>query len=234
MSKVDEVKNLAQSMVASYERRVLAIERIIEETYKMSEDSRKMREEIGPTLRENLAKSKSLRRRDFDNLMSGIYSQQSQREEEVKKTLMNFLREQKRVASELKDALAKNELGRVKKAESQIKERIGEVKKLLGNFRREQSEIGNNLRHFLQRNKSLRIKDFKEMVGRIQSRQEERGKEVRKLMIDAATQKRDRRGEIERMLADFHRESEDLASSWQSVITMLERKKENLYFGKEE
>ncbi len=220
-------------MVLSYENRVLAIERIIKETYRMLEGYKKVREEIGPALRENLAKSKSLRKRDFDNMMSGIHSQHLEREEELKKILTGFLKEQKRMVSELKDALAKNELERVKKAESQIKERVEEVEKLLKNFRREQSKTSADLGNLLQRNESLRIKDFKEMVGRVQSRQEERGKEVRQLIGDITIQRRDRKDEVEKMLADFRRESEDLASSWQNVVARMEGKRKNLYFRKE-
>ena len=223
MNKVREIKKTVEDIIAFYESRVLAIERIIEETYKMVEEFKKIREEIGPTLREDLAKSKSLRKKDFDKLMSGIYLQQSQREEEVKETLMDFLKEQKRAASELKDALVENELEGVRKTKFQIRERIEEVEKLLGNFRKEQTEIGANLHNFLQNNESLRIKDFKQMIGRIQLRQEER-EEVRKLVRDTTIQRRDRRGKVDRLLADFCRESEKLVCSWQSVVAMVERK----------
>jgi len=217
------MKKVVEDIVTFYKSRVLAIERIIEETYKMVEESKKVREEIGPTLREDLAKSKSLRKKDFDELMNRIYLQQSQRGEEVKEILMNFLKEQRIAASELEDALAKNKLEKVRKAEFRIGERVKEVEKILNNFRKEQTEIGASLHNFLQNNGSLRIKDFKQMIGRIQLRQKEKEEEeeVRKL----TTQRRDRRIEVDRMLADFCRESEELVSFWQGVVTMLEKEK---------
>lgn len=226
MNKLKEIKKGVEDIVAVYKNGILAIERIIDETYKMVEEFKKVREEIGPALRENLAKSRSLRKKDFDKLMSGIYLQQSQREKEFKQILMDFLKEQKKVASELEDALAKNEkneLKRVRKTEFQIGERIEEVEKLLGNFRKEQTEIGANLYNFLQNNESPRIKDFKHIIGRIQLRQKER-EEARKLMRDIPIQRGDRRSEADRMLADFCKETEELVSSWRSVVTMVEKK----------
>jgi hypothetical protein len=203
-------KNIVDQIVSSYETRIQSIGALFDTTHQVLEgfqdsllDTREEREKLNGELRENLAKNKSLRRKDFDRLMEGILLTQNEREKEVRNLLNSYLHEQKEMARDLrgslekfKDFLAKGEAQRVKEFQEMIKkilvkqdERKDEVTFKLKEFRKEQKVLSSKLRELLTKGRDLRIKDLKAMVKNFRvlskerlDRQEERRKEIRQLL----------------------------------------------------
>jgi hypothetical protein len=203
-------KNIVDQIVSSYETRIQSIGALFDTTHQVLQgfhdsllDTREEREKLNGELRENLAKNKSLRRKDFDRLMEGILLTQNEREKEVRNLLNSYLHEQKEMARDLrgslekfKDFLAKGEAQRVKEFQEMIKkilvkqdERKDEVTFKLKEFRKEQKVLSSKLRELLTKGRDLRIKDLKAMVKNFRvlskerlDRQEERRKEIRQLL----------------------------------------------------
>ncbi len=125
--KGEETRNLedlARDIVVSYDARVKVVGEIIEDTHRTMNDFRGKREDMSKELREVLAKSESLRRKDFDRMMADIVLKQNEREEQVKKMLADFRREEEMVAEKLRNLLKKGEGIRIK----DFKEMMVEIK----------------------------------------------------------------------------------------------------------
>ena len=113
MNITEQMKNLTEGVIASYEDRVSNIEGIFFNTHQLLGDYQKalfvLREErdlLTKELRDKLAKTESLRHKDFDQMMSSILNEQSEREKEVKTLLEEYVAEQKGLAKSLKESLS--------------------------------------------------------------------------------------------------------------------------------
>ncbi|MBI4684670.1 MAG: hypothetical protein HY755_05685 [Nitrospirae bacterium] len=209
------MKDIVNDMIFSYEARIQSMEAIFDATHQILQgfqdsflDARQ-EEKLTSELRETLAKDKSLRKKDFDNMMQGILSAQEERKKEVRNLLKGYLNGQKEVAQTLKDNLAKvkdvlvrGETGRVKEFQGLIKEilakqdeRKDEVTSKLKEFQKEQHEMAKRLKELLTKGRELRIKDLKLMLKEFNAQYKER----------IACQK-ERREDVCSMLGEFKKE----------------------------
>jgi len=210
MPLAGEINNTIDRIVSSYEDRIQNIGDLFNTTHEILLgfqdsfiDTKKERERLNSELRENLAKNRSLRRKDFDSMMQGIVLTQDNREKEVRNLLSSYLNEQKEMAHNLRenlkkfrDSLEKGEAQRIKEFQKIVKEilnkqeeRRGQVTSRLKEFRKEQKLLSSKLRELLAKGRGLRIKDLKAMLKDFRTlskerlvRQEERRKEVRQLL----------------------------------------------------
>ncbi|MGB8657713.1 MAG: hypothetical protein WCE90_08005 [Candidatus Zixiibacteriota bacterium] len=186
MRTVEEMKNLTQGLIASYDAQVGAIGAIIDGTYQVLDDFKDKRTRLSNELRETLAARQSLRKRDFDRMMNGILSHQEEKEKEVKRNLRGFIEEQRRQARELKDALSKGKVERMRKTQIEIGKNVAGIKKLLENFGDQQRELTEELRKLLTKGKDLKIEDMKGVIRNLQTLT--KGKEVKRMgLSDVAT-----------------------------------------------
>ncbi len=186
MRTVEQMRNVARDLIASYDARVDAIGTVIDNTYQVLDDFKDKRAKLSTQLKETLAKRGSLRKKDFDRMINGILLNQEEKEKEVKQSLKHFLREQKKEAFELKDALTNNEVERMKKAQVGIEKGIAEAKELLKGFYEQQQLLTEKLRELLTKKKDLKIKDFKHMIRNLSqdanfAQTLTRGKEVKRM-----------------------------------------------------
>ena len=126
--KKNNLKNLAEDIIASYDTRVRVVGEIVEDTHKMLDGFRERREEMSGNLKDVLAKFESLRKKDFNAMMQDILLTQQKREESVKKMLADFREEEARVAEQLRELLKRGE-----------KIRVADFKKTLGRIREDQA-----------------------------------------------------------------------------------------------
>ena len=124
----NNLKNLAEDIIASYDSRVRLVGEIVEDTHKMLDEFKGKRQEMSDNLREVLAKSESLRKKDFSAMMQDILLTQHKREENVKKMLADFREEEARVVEQLKELLKRGE-----------KIRLADFKKTLIRIRQDQA-----------------------------------------------------------------------------------------------
>ncbi len=194
MSLARNMENVVDQIVSSYEVRIQNIGALFDATHQILRnfqdsflDTKQERERLNEELRENLAKNKFLRRKDFNQMMQGIILAQNQREKEVRNLLNSYLTEQKEVAQGLrnnlerfKDSLMKGEAQRVKEFQGMIKdilvkqdERKEKVTSGLREFKREQKVLASRLKELLAKGRDLRIKDLKTMLGESKAKQNE-------------------------------------------------------------
>jgi len=227
MPLAEDMKNIVENVISSYEARIQSIGAIFDSTHRLLEgfqdgllDTRGEREKINGQLRENLAKNESLRKKDFDNMMQDILSTQEQGEKQVKSLLKNYLNEQREMANALgeslgnvKDALSKGETQRVKEFQAAITEilakqeqRKQEVSSELKEFQKNQQEMGKRLKALLAKGRELRIKDLKSMLAEFKIQNKER-----------IAQQKERKEEVQNMLGGFKQERSEAAENWQAM-----------------
>jgi DNA-binding ferritin-like protein len=121
------LNNIAADIIASAEARIGVVREIVEDTHQMMSDFKERRETMSKELRETLAKCESLRKKDFDRMMSEIVARQNKREEEVRRMLEDFRKEEEMVTEQLRNLLQKGE-----------EVRIRDFKKMMQGIRRKQ------------------------------------------------------------------------------------------------
>lgn len=157
------LKDLAQDIAASYDARVKIVGEIVKDTHQMMESFKQKREHMAKELREILAKCESLRKKDFDRMMSDIVATQSKRESEVKEMLERFREEEEMVARKLKNLLKKGENIRIKDFRKMMRDirseqerRVGEMNTSISDqLERMREEVYTMLDHFKKERKSV-------------------------------------------------------------------------------
>ena len=124
-SEKKNLGDLARDIVASYDARVKVVGEIVEDTRKMMDGFQGKREDMSRELKERLAKSESLRKKDFDGMMADIILKQNEREDQVRKMLADFRREEEMMAEKLRNLLQKGGDIRIR----DFKEMMAEIKR---------------------------------------------------------------------------------------------------------
>ncbi len=203
-------ENILENVISSYEIRIQSIEAFFEATHQVFQDfqnsllsTRGEREKINSQLRENLAMNGSLRKKDFDRMISVISSHLDQSEQEVRELSRKYLSEQTKLVHQLreglrgfKDALTEGQTQKVKELQALIKEILTkqdeskiEVTSKLKEFQQGQQQASKMLKDLLAKGEELRIRDFKAMLRQFEcyhadriASKEERRRIVRKML----------------------------------------------------
>jgi len=186
MPLAEYMKNTVNDIVSSYETKIRSVGAIFDTTHQLLLtfqdsflDTKQQREKLKAQLRENLAKNGSLRKKDFDNMMQEILSNQERGEKEVRDLLNSYLNGQKAMAHSLrtnlakvKDALAKDQVQRAREFQAVIKDILANQEKRkqqaifrLREVQQEQRQIAKRLEELLAKGRKLRTKDLKLMLA---------------------------------------------------------------------
>jgi hypothetical protein len=227
MSLPEEMKNLVDDLVYSYESRIQNIESLFDSTYITLQGFQEFysacyreREDLSTQLRESLAKTSSFRKKDFDKMMQDILSLQDESEKEVRSLFNSYLDQQKEMThtlrhglSHIKEALCQGDVDKVRYLQDRFREifplhekRKEEVIDKLKSIQKEQQDIGKNINSLLAKGKELKIKDFKTMLTHLKKQHQER-----------MTRQAERIEEVHHMLADFNKERMESAENWKSL-----------------
>ena len=177
-----------ESVIDSYEAQVKTVGALMKKTVEVLKRFDLEQEEKVMELRDLLAKADSLRRKDFDTLMTKIWAQRREKEEKVSHTLDGFLKEQEELVAWLRKVIVNGNIGLEEfkllsqNILSRHKEKEVELSRMLRELHLEQEELGIGLKKLLQKGEQVRIKDFKAMIKAIQLRQVGRGDEVGKML----------------------------------------------------
>jgi len=235
MPLAEDMKNIVESIISSYDARIQSIGAIFDTTGQLLEgfqesllDTRQEREKINAELRENLARNESLRKKDFDNMMRNILSAQEEREKQVRSLLKDYLNEQKEMAhalganlTEVKDALSKGEAQRIKEFHAAITEiltkqekRKKEVSSELKEFQKNHQEMTRRLKELLTKGRKLRIKDLKLMLAEFKIQHKER-----------MARQKERKKEAQNVLGVFKEERLEAAENWKAMQKRIAQRK---------
>jgi hypothetical protein len=195
MPLATEKENVLEIIISSYEARIQSVEAFFEATGQIFQDfqdsllsTRTEREKINGQLRESLAKNGSLRKKDFDRMISVISSHLDESEQEVRRLSQKYLSEQTNLVQQLrqglkdfKEALTKGQAQKVKELQELIKEILtrqdeskNEVTSKLKEFQQGQQQTYKMLRGLLAKGEKLRIRDFKAMLAEFKKQRKER------------------------------------------------------------
>jgi len=148
--------------------------------------------------------------------------------EETKQKVEEFKEEQNDLREKLKEKLAKGESLRKKDFDLLIKDIIEKRKQrgkdvatMIEQFKTEEAEMAKGLRQLLANGEGVRIKDFKGLLVKIRTRQEERKPEVEELTKAASYIKE----EVASMLENFKKEREKAAAQWQKLAVTMQNKR---------
>ena len=213
MLLAEDTRSFVEDVFSSYETRMRSVESLFETTNQILQgfqdsvlDTGQERKKINDQLKENLARNGSLRRKDFDNMMSVVSSYQDRQEQEVRNFSRNYLKEQATLVQELREnlknftnALAEGEAQRVKEFHSLITEvfarqeqRKNEVVFKLKEFQKDQQDTARMLNGLLAKGRELRTRDLKSMLSEFQRGRNER-----------IAHQEERRGQVKGMLGEF-------------------------------
>jgi len=176
MVSLEETKGPIKGIINSYEMRVKAVSALMSQTIQVLKTSQRQQEKMTQELRNILAKTECLRKRDFDKMMEEMWGQRRKREKEIHRMLEIFLIEEKEMVDELRKLVNSEEVVEVKdfmvlkeRILGHQREREREVSKTLKSFHLEQEELSTALKKLLLKGGRVRIKQFKNMVRGLQA-----------------------------------------------------------------
>jgi len=169
MESIERMREMVDDVVETYAVRIGAVSSLLAESYGGIDKARHEWDEIHAKLRDALATKASLRHRDFERLMSEMISFQEQRELEVKNTLQETLKSQKKFAGFLKEALARSDLATMRSIQHEIEVGMNAIRETINSFHREQELLIRKLRALLENRDSLTVAEFRNVLKQIQN-----------------------------------------------------------------
>jgi len=186
---------MVDNLVTFYAEHVSQVGAIIDTTFQILQESpnhfagmKEEQEQINAELREQLARTSSLRRKDFDRMMQDLLQSQRKQESEAKDSLNAYVNEQKAVAQGLREGLngireaeTEGKLTGVRNLRKLVVETSARQEKCrsemtakLREFQQKQEALTSELKELLARGEDLRIGDFKLMLERFKTDREKR------------------------------------------------------------
>ncbi len=206
MPVAQDLRALANSIIDSYEIRVSTVNALMHQAYHFLKSFQMELEEMVIQLRDNLAKTGSLRKKDFDRMISDVTERHRQSEEEVEQRLKLFKAQEEKMIGRLRRIILKGNHSGLEDIEAirqdiskRQKEREKTIIKALKRFQIEQGEFRTAVKNLLSKGERLKIKDFKIMLKTMRAQQSD---------IDA---------EVARMLDDFEVVRDRVQTQWQGV-----------------
>ena len=191
MKTEENLKDLANSIIDSYEMRVKTVNDLMEQAYHFLEGFHAELQEMIVQLKENLAKSESLRRKDFDRMMSGLTARRRAREEEAERVFQNFQEEEKEMIGRLRNVMVSGDRSNPDDMEiikedilNRQKERENGIVHALKRIQMEQEEFKTALKKLLAKGETVKLKDFKLMLKSLKVQQGVRDNQVGRLLED--------------------------------------------------
>ncbi|MEW6674627.1 MAG: hypothetical protein AB1348_01180 [Nitrospirota bacterium] len=210
MEDPKQLRNIVGQIVSSYESKVKTVTSLMREVNQRIKNYHIEQEQLTNRLKEMLAKTECLRKKDFDTMMTGIRSQQDEREKEVSQMVEDFCKEEEETVAKLREILTiKNpstlEDFKILKERmlNRPKERERRVTQILKDFHRDQEELNTALRMLLEKGPFVRIKDFKAMVKAFY------------------IERRYENAEVSKILEEFERVKDEIGNQWQRVMATV-------------
>lgn len=191
MGTGENLRELANSIIDSYEMRVRTVNGLMEQAYHFLQGFHKELEEMICQLKDNLAKSESLRKKDFDRMISGLITRRRFREKEAEQVFQNFQSEEREMIARLRNVIMSG--GRSSLDDMEIikedilkrqEERETGIVNTLKHIQMEQEELKAALRKLLEKGDAVRLKDFKLMLKGLKVQHQLRDNQVGQLLED--------------------------------------------------
>lgn len=194
-------------IVESYEKRSKVIIELINEAARLVDEHSSEQDDILAALKETLARTEGLRKKDFDGLVESVLGRREEMKTKLKESLDALWAEEAEMVRRLRDIFTK---GRPEDFEfincahiPRMREREEAVVKLLMGLHIGQAELSAELRRLLSKGADLKIRDFKSAIKELKALHEEKG------ATDA--------------LEEFERLRFDILGQWRGVCSAYEK-----------
>ena len=167
-----DMKVIIDGIISSYEQRITAVENIVDNLYRILDDSKAERDRMEYQLKEILSAGSSLRKRDFDSMVKDIFAWHDGRRRQARGLLSTYIEEQKDAAKTLKNTLLDKGLPGVREAVGLHPENLNireeDITSRLNAIRGECEEMTRALRNLLDKGEKLSHGEVKETLRNIQ------------------------------------------------------------------
>lgn len=191
METGEDLRSLAYSIIDSYEMRVRTVNGLMAQAYHFLRSFQIEVESMIVRLRDNLAKAESLRKKDFDRMISDVIERHHQSEREARQSLERFREEEEEMIGRLRKIVlggsgsALQDMAAIKEDISRRqKEREKNIIKALKRFQIEQEELRVALKNLLEKGERVKVKDFRIMIKSLRVQQSERDAELSSILDD--------------------------------------------------
>jgi len=174
-TSTEELRKAAERLILSYESQVSTIGAIVDSTHGIVQTFKKDRVEVNNRLKESLARNASLRRKDFDNMMRDFNLYQEEREQEIKRKIDAFLKQQRELAPELKalfEGVNADNIGNIRAKIGDIQRRQAEatreISEAIRSFQKESEQSITEARKIPTSTTSLSMANFKSWLRQAQ------------------------------------------------------------------
>lgn len=185
MSAESDVKELAVSIIDSYEMRVSTVTTLMTQANNLLKSFQIEMEDMIAQLRDNLAKSESLRKKDFDIMMQTMVDRMRELEQEEQDRFIQFQLEESEMIGRFRRLVSGESIVVTEDMETlredvhtRQKERERRVVNGLKQFQIAQEEFRSGVKILLLKGDGVRIKDLKQMLRTIKAHQYFREPEI--------------------------------------------------------
>lgn len=187
------IDGFLDNIITSYETRIQKIQEVFQSTENITESShslfdnvqnslnelKKERDILNSRLREHLAKNGSVRKKDYNTIMSGILTVLNEKEKEAERQFLNYIEAQKETAQSLKNSLLgikditsentsdkiitiKKQLSQISKKQEKEKET---VMKTFTDFQQMHNRMIGGLESLLEKGDQIQIQDIRKNMN---------------------------------------------------------------------
>lgn len=219
MGSREDLRLFADALIDSYEIQVKIVDSLMEQTYDVLRGYQIEVNDMVYRLRDNLAKTQSLRKRDFDRMMEEVVDQWKSHAHSAERMFRTFREQERETIGHLRSLMVSvpsEGLVKVREIRTDLlkrqKDREREIARALRRLQIIQEEFRASLINLLSKGENIRMKDFKTMLKVLKARQAERDEQIIG-MIDELHRVR------ERIQIQWHAVagSEQVPGSWEQV-----------------
>ncbi len=185
MSAESDVKELAVSIIDSYEMRVSTVTTLMTQANNLLKSFQIEMEDMITQLRDNLAKSESLRKKDFDIMMRTMVDRMRELEQEEQNRFIQFQMEESEMIVRFRRLVSGESIVVTEDMETlredvhtRQKERERRIVNGLKQFQIAHEEFRSGVKILLLKGEGVRIKDLKQMLRTIKAHQYFREPEI--------------------------------------------------------
>ena len=185
----ENLRDLANSIIDSYEMRVSTVSTLMNQAYNFLKSFQTELEDMIFRLRDNLAKAESLRKKDFDRMISDIIEGRRVNKEEARQGLKLFQEQEEEMITRLRKIILNGKGSSVEDINvikddisGRQKEREKSIIKALKCFQIEQEELMTALKNLLSKGEEVKLKDFRIMLKSLRAQQGDRDEDLIKML----------------------------------------------------
>ena len=210
MELKNSIKEVGIDFIDSYEKRVKLVMVLMREATRRIDGFFREQDDMIGQLRESLARSGGLRKKDFDTFMGAILARRKEREEGTQHALDELWKEEKEMMGALREVFrdehADVDLEKIKtEILSRHQNREKEITRMMMELHREQEELSLVLTGLLSKGKNVTVRNFRTMVNTFKIKNGNHGDEIGTVFDQLYTAR------------------EAVTSQWQSLFSAYER-----------